>query len=158
MFSGSELTELGALARSQKASKAIFGWKQLGKYALSGMENVASKLNYYDGHLKWGQAGVFFGAGLSFGLTSYSLSRAGNEIPSLFRIDRGYGFSSVMSPLLSYGIAEMTSGFLNYYGSKNIWKVSFKDLYPNIWKSSLKVFSYTGSSFWGFGITNNGFN
>jgi hypothetical protein len=100
---------------------------------------------------------LLFDCAVCLGFTSYALSRVGNEMPQIFGSEGGFGFTSVMSPLLSYGIADMTSSFLNYYGSYNSWKVSFKDLYPNGWKSGFKVFSYAGSSFFGFGRTNNGF-
>jgi hypothetical protein len=157
LLTTNEIDELGKLATKQAKKKAIFGTSKGIKYGLAGLENLGSKLNYYDGHLNPRQAGVFFGAGVSFGLSSYALSRAGNNIPRLFDLERGYGFTSLAAPLFSYGIADITAGFLNYYGSKNSWKVSIKDLYPNIWKSSFKVFSYTGSSFWGFDKTMRGF-
>jgi RHS repeat-associated protein len=156
-LSTSELDEFGKLASKQVQKKAIFGKYKGLKYGLAGLENLGSKLNYYDGHLELGQAGVFFGAGVSFGLTSYALSRVGVETPRLFESQGGFGFTSVVSPLLSYGFADMASNFLNYYGSYNSWKVTMGDLYTIGWKSGFKVFSYTGSSFWGFIRTNNGF-
>jgi RHS repeat-associated protein len=157
LLTTNEIDELGKLATKQAKKQAIFGTSKGLKYGLAGLENLGSKLNYYDGHLNPRQAGVFFGAGVSFGFTSYALSRVGNEMPQIFGSEGGFRFTSVMSPLLSYGIADITAGFLNYYGSYNSWKVSIKDLYPNIWKSGFKVFSYTGSSFWGFDRTIRGF-
>ena len=92
-----------------------------------------------------------------FGLTSYLLNQADNEIPHIFSQIDGYWFTSLVSPFLSFGIADMTSGYLNYYGSNNSWKISFKDLYLIVWKSSFKVFSFLGASLWGFSLTNMAF-
>jgi RHS repeat-associated protein len=157
LFSDKELYQLEKLRTKQAQKRAIFGKSKLIKYGLAGLENVGSKLNYYDGHLNPKKAGVFFGAGVSFGLTSYALSRAGNQMHQIFGSKGGYGFESLASPFVSYGMADMASNFLNHYGSYNSWKVTMGDLYTNGWKSGFKVFSYTGSSFWGFIRTNRGF-
>ncbi len=98
-----------------------------------------------------------FDGPISFGLTSYAFSRAGNRIPEYLDSKGRFEFTSFVSPLLSYGMADIASNFLNHYGSYNSWKVTMGDLYSNGWKSGFKVFSYTGSSFWGFIRTNNGF-
>jgi hypothetical protein len=132
----------------------------LEKFGLSGLQNLASKLNYYNGKLDWDDIRDYFLAGTASGFTTYSLNYLGySKMPNLFeRSSFSYGFSAIATPLLANGITDIGLNYFNYqiyYGNQ---PGDFQSFYNNYAKSAYKVGFYTLSSFWGYNKQNNIWN
>jgi hypothetical protein len=128
------------------------------KFGLSGLQNLAGKLNYYNGKLDWDDIRDYFLSGTASGFTSYSLSYMGySKMPDLFlNSSFSYGFSSIATPLLANGITDVGLSYLNYQINYGKQPKDFQSIYENkVAKSAYKVAFYTLSSFWGYNKQNS---
>lgn len=132
----------------------------LAKFGLSGLQNLASKLNYYNGKLDWDDIRDYFLAGTASGFTSYSLNYLGySKMPNLLeRSSFSYGLSSIATPLLANGITDVGLSYLNYQIKYGKQPKDFQSFYNNYAKSAHKLGFYTISSFWGYQDQNNIWN
>ena len=129
----------------------------LAKFGLSGLQNLAGKLNYYNGKLDWDDIRDYFLAGTASGFTSYSINYLGySKMPNLLNESSfSYGLSSIATPLLANSITDVGLSYLNYQINYGKQPKDFRSFYNNYTKSAYKIGFYTLSSFWGYNKQNS---
>jgi RHS repeat-associated protein len=124
---------------------------KLGKFGLSGLENLGSKLNEKDGKLEIGEMGGYFASGVAGAFISYSMNFAGMKVIPNRNTFKDYGAAAIISPFIANTTADIGLNYFNHlsYGDKKAPE-SFGSFYTNYFKSIFKVDFYTGSSMWGY--------
>jgi MFS family permease len=124
------------------------------KFGLSGLENLASKLNEYNGKLKDWQIIGFFSSGVTGGFTSYMLSTYTSKfLPDKFRKSAsGFFTTSIVAPVLSTATTGVLQSYLNYYAYYGNQPGSFQSFFNDYdyGKAAYKLGFYTFSSIWGY--------
>jgi RHS repeat-associated protein len=140
------------------AKPGIFSQEMLGKYAMSATENFGGILNKNDGHVNWKQFAMAWGGGFAMSMGTYSLQRGLDMFtPRAFRNNSAkFTITSIVSPLVSNALGATALNAVNYYTSEGKWPKNIKSLSKDWIKTFYKIDFYTGSSFLGFSLSNNG--